>query len=165
MDDNLLYADLSLDYSKQNVVINKLLGKLESITLMETIDDILFRRIFIAFMQKVHSDRNEIESLKILSRYIICHRILLDQEIFEDSEVYSKLVELCPNLAWQQKIKSLIQQDSRDINFTYVIEKLKWESIMELICHDDYKYYLTAIRQKSRRIKRIVKSSCDVYYF
>lgn len=164
MDNKFLYADLSSDYTTNNVVINKLLMKLDNITLMETIDDIMFRKIFIQFMQKIHSDENEIESLNILNRYIICHKVLLDQEIL-DEQVYRNLLDLCPNSIWQQKIRNLVQQDSRDINFTYIIEKLKWESILELISHDDYKRYLMAIKRKSNVLKTIVKDSFNVYYF
>lgn len=165
MADKFLYADFSLNYTMQNEIIDKLLKKLDNITLKETLDDIVYRKIFVKFIQKHHLDEEEIESLNILSRYILCHKILLDQETFDDIEVYQKLLNLCPTQIWQQKIRNLVHQDFRDINFTYVIEKLKWESIIELICHDDYKKYLMAIKRKSKILGTIVRNSCDVYYF
>lgn len=164
MENKILDVDFYSELPMESF-INKKLKKLNNITLMETVNNVVFRRIFIKFIQKLHSTEVEFETMNILKRYIICQKIMLNHEHFEDDETYNKLIELCPSLQWQQKIKILADKGETDLNFTYTMEKLKWETIIELICHDDYKTYLTAIKLKSKIITEILIDIYNTYYF
>lgn len=144
---------------------SKTLKKLYKYTLMETLNDVLLRRIFVKFIHDIHSTETEFESINILHRYIICHKILSNQIKFENTETTQKLIKLCPNFKWQQKIEKLTLLGENDLNFTYIIEKLKWETVIDLICHDDYKHYLTAIKSKSKLILDILRDTYESYYF
>lgn len=165
MDDKTLYVDSHSAFSMDNIVIKKLLQKLDNITLMETVDDVILRRIFIKFIQKIHDNEVEFESMKLLKKYMICQKILLNHELFENDYIYNKLLKSCPSFLWEQRIKSLVHTGEKDINFNYVIEKLKWETMIDLICNDDYRTYLMAIKQKSSTIQEVVKEIYEIYYF
>lgn len=146
-------------------LINKKLRVLDKASLMDIIDDVIHRRIFIKFIQKIHESDNKTEAMKLLNRYILCHKILNNQENFENKKTFKKLIELCPSILWVQKIENLNNNGKDEMNFEYVMEKLKWETVTELICHDDYKKFLTAIRKKSKLIVEILKESYEIYYF
>lgn len=164
MENKILDADFYSELPMESF-INQKLKKLNNITLMETVNNVIFRRVFIKFIQKIHSTEAELDTMIMIKRYIICQKLLLNHESFEDDETYNKLIELCPSLLWQQKIRNLANRGETDINFTYTMEKLKWETIIELICHDDYKSYLTAIKLKSKIITEILIDIYNMYYF
>lgn len=164
MDDEILYADF-YNGGAMDSFVAKILNKLDKITLMEIIDNVMLRRIFIKFIQGINPPNTEFESMNLLKRYIICQKIILKNEVFENNEIYDKLIKLCPTFLWQQRIKSLAYRYEKDLNFLYVMEKLKWESVIELICHDDYKSFLTAIKFKSKSIKQILINTYKIYYY
>lgn len=156
METKILLDGLNLGYSMDHF-INKKLSQLENVTLMETINDIILRRTLIKYIQKLHSSETELESIILLKRYIICQNILMNHDLFEDRDTFDKLIELSPSFLWEQKIKTLDNKGKKDLNFTYVMEKLKWETVIDLICHDDYKFFLMAIKKKSTLIRSILR--------
>lgn len=164
MDDKILYTDLQSDDTMDKFIKKKLI-KLDNITLMETLNDVIFRRIFIGFIQIIHSPQSEFESMNLLKRYSICQKILTNHESFNDDEIFDKLIKYSPNFLWEQKIRGLLNRGERDLNFIYVMEKLKWETIIELICHNDYKTYLTAIKLKSKIIRELIREIYKIYHF
>lgn len=140
---------------------SKTLIKLYNYTLMETLSDVMLRKIFIKFIHSIHSTEIGFESMKILERYTTCQKILSNKTKFKNTEISQKLIILCPNTQWQQRIKKLTLLGENDLNFLYTIEKLQWETVIDLICHDDYKHFLTAIKMKSKLILKIL---ADIYY-
>lgn len=109
--------------------------------------------------------KSVVESMKLLNRYILCQKILDIQENFKNKDTFKKLIELCPSMLWIQKIRILKNTGKKDINFDYKMEKLKWKAVIELICHDDYRDFLVAIRQKSTLIKEILKELYEMIYY
>lgn len=162
MDEEILYADFHFGYAMDNFV-NKRMKKLEHITLMEIINDSIYRRLFVKFMEKLHL--HECESMILLKRFILCQKFILNHDLFEDREYYGKLIELSPTYLWEQKIQKLKIGNKEDLNFVHVMETLKWETIIDLICHSDYKYFLSAIKRKSNRIKKLLGEIYKNYYF
>lgn len=144
---------------------SKILIKLYNYSLMETLSDVMLRRIFIKFIHSIHSTEIEFESKKILERYTMCQKILSNKFKLKNTEISQKLILLCPNTQWQQRIEKLTLLGEKDLNFLYIIEKLQWETVIDLICHDDYKNFLTAIKMKSKLILEILADIFDSYYF
>lgn len=132
---------------------------------MEIVDNVLFRKIFIKFIQIIHPFEVKFESLILLRRYILCQKIIQNNEIIKFEEIYNKLLALCSNSIWEQRIENLVNQSESSISFVNMFEKLKWETIMELICNNDYKAFLIAIKKKSPIIREIIKNSYELYYY
>lgn len=164
MDHEILCEDLYFGFSMDRFV-DKKLSSLDKITLMEVVNSVIYRKTFIKYIQKIHPFEPETESMNLLRRYILCQKILLNHEDFNDKEIFEKLVESCPTFEWEQRIKSLENVGEKDLHFVYAMEKLKWETIIELICHNDYKLFLTAVKRKSTIIKNILKEVFRMYYF
>lgn len=153
METEILCEDLYLGFSMDRFV-NKKLNILDNITLMEIINDVIHRRTFIKYVQKTHPSETEPESLRLLKRYILCQKILMNHEDFDDKENFEHLIESCSTFLWEQKLKSLENNGEKDINF-----------IIELICHNDYRFFLTAVKKRSSSIKIILKEIYRLYYF
>lgn len=145
------------------IFINKKLNKLEQITLMEVVNDIIFRKLFNEFFEK---DRiNQYPVVNILKRYTLCEKIIRYPELFNNNIFVENLIDLCPSFEWEQRIINLSLKRTKDLNFFHTIEKLKWETITEIICHDNYRYFLKAIKEKSRKIIRILVSIYWDHFF
>lgn len=162
MDPESFFSELCSQSAVDNFV-NKKLKILEHISLIEIINDTIYRKLFTKFLYE--NQPNQGESMNTLKRFILCQRILRNTNIFDVEEIFEKLIELCPTFLWEQKIKNLSHKGEKDLNFIYVMENLKWESLIELICHNDYKRFLTAIKQKSGRIKDILRTIYENYFF
>lgn len=164
MDSEILSEDLYFGFSMDRFVSKKL-KNLDNITLMEVVNDVIYRRTFVKYIQKIHQFESETESMTLLKRYILCQKIIMNQEDFNDKSIFERLIELCPTYEWELKLKSLEILEEKDLHFVYAMEKLKWETIIELICHADYKLFLTAVKKKSSLIKNILKEVYKFYYF
>lgn len=145
--------------------VKKKLNKLDNITLMEILSDVVYRNIFVKFIQKIHPNQEETGAMKMLKRYILCQKILLNQENFNDKNIYIKLIKYCPSFIWELKIQNLSQNGRKDLNFMYVMEQLKWETIIDLICHDGYKAFLLAIKQKSKVLVNLLREVYELFYY
>lgn len=124
MDSEILCEDLFLGFTMDRFVEKKL-KIMENTTLMEIISDVVHRRTFIRYIQKMHPSESEPDSLRLLKRYILSRKILMNHEDFDDEEIFEKLIETCSTFLWEQRLKSLDNNGERDINCTYVMEKLK----------------------------------------
>lgn len=164
MDGRMSLAEFEQESGKEKFIAKNLL-KLDSITLMAVLEDVMLRRIFLEFIKKINCESTDFETVKLMRRYVLCQKIILKKELFEEDDIYCKLLKICPNFLWQQRIKALTHRCERDINFLYVLEKLKWESVIELICHDDYRKFLMAIKTKSTQIREILGDTYRKYYF
>lgn len=158
----MLHTEFYLDHAMENFV-NKKLKKLNQTTLMEIINDTIYRRLFIKFIQKILP--GERESTMLLKRFILCQKLMMDKNLFDEKEIFEKLIELCPSFQWEQKIIQLSNGKQKDINFIHVLENLKWETIIELICHNDYKIFLSAIKRNSPAIIKLLREIFRNYYF
>lgn len=164
MDDEIICEDLYLGFSMDRFV-GKKLNKLDNITLMEVVNNVIYRKTFIEYIQKIHPFEQETESMNLLRRYILCQKILMDHEHFDDKNIFEKLLDSCSTYEWEKKLTSLKEDKDRDLHFIYAMEKLKWETIIELICHNDYKLFLTAVKRKSSLLKTILKDIYQFYFF
>lgn len=54
--------------------IERKIKKLNEITLMETLNDVTFRRIFSKFIQKTHETEVRFESSILMTQYLICQK-------------------------------------------------------------------------------------------
>lgn len=162
MDDEILFAEAHLKYAMDNF-IQKKLKQMEHVTLMEIINDTILRKLFISFIEYFHA--HESECLQLLKRFMICQKIIANRDAFDDKETYEKLIELCPSFVWEQKLKQLKYSNKRDISFVHIMENLKWGTIIEIICHHQYKFFLSNIRQKSTLIVKLLKNIYKNYYF
>lgn len=156
--------DLYLGFSMERF-IRKKLNSLDNITLMEVINSVFYRRTFIAYIQKIHPFESKTESMVLLKRYILCQKVLVNHDNIDDSDIFENLLESCPTFEWEKKIGSLKNEKDRDLHFVYAMEKLKWETIIELICHNDYKLFLMAIKKKSTLLRNILKEVYECYFF
>lgn len=164
MDSEILCEDLYFGFSMERFV-NKKLNNLNDITLMEVVNSVIYRKTFVKYIQKIHPFEPETESMTLLKRYILCQKILLNHEDFDNKETFEKLIESCPSYEWELKLKSLENVGEKDLHFVYAMEKLKWETIIDLICHNDYKLFLTAVKKRSNLVKTILKEVYKFYYF
>lgn len=146
-------------------VIKNKIEKLYEYSLMETLNDVTLRLVFTKFIESIHETEKETESLIMMRQYVICQKIIKNNLNFDNHVIYRDLLRYCPTIWWHQKIKELKQRGQKDEHFKYVIEKLKWEVVIELICHEDYKAYLMAIKRKSRIFKEILRQIYNLYYF
>lgn len=160
MDDEILYSHAHL-YNAMETFVEKKLNKLKHITLRELINDLIYRRLLIKYIECVNPSS---DSMNVLKRFLLCQKILEKHEFF-DLKTCNKLIELSPSFQWEQKLNILWQKRECDLNFIHQMETLKWETILELICHNDYKCFLSAIKRKSTMIIRILKEIYEYYYF
>lgn len=156
MDTELLFTELYTENSMKTFVTRHL-KKLEHITLMEIINQTLYRNVFVKFVEQLHPII-ETEAIIALKRFILCQKILKNNDLFDNLIIFERLIELSPSYACEQKLRDLFHLGTRDLNFIHILERLKWKTIIELICHTDYKNFLTAIRQKSNQIKSIFRT-------
>lgn len=130
--------------------------KLSDITLHEIIYDPIFRNLFARFIQYQFFPYDT-ESVSILKRFILCEKILKKPDIIDNPVIYETLIELSPTFTWEERIRKLSDQAERNLNFLHMMENLKWETLVELICHHDYERFLRAIDEKSLRIKNLLR--------
>lgn len=129
---------------------------LRDITLHEIIYNPILRCLFTKFMQPENFGFDT-ESMTILKRFMLCEKILKKPNIIDDTAIYEMLIELSPSFSWEVRIEELSSQSERQLNFRHMIENLKWETLVELICHNDYEQFLKAIDGKSKRIENLLR--------
>lgn len=160
--DDILYDDFHCGKAMDNFVTKKM-NKLQRITLMEIINDTIFRSLFIKFLYGLRED--DTESIIPLKRFILCQKLVANPDLFDDNDIYNKIIELSPSFLWEMKIKKLAIDNKKDLSFIFAIETLKWESLIEIIIHNDYKIFLMEIKRKSEKLINILKKIYRNYYF
>lgn len=132
-----------------------ILANMNQITLDEIIHNHIYRNLFAKFIQYGH--KSDSDSMKLLKRFILTEKILKNPNIIDDPTTFETLIELSPSFSWEKRILRLSKPEERNLNFVYMIENLKWESIVEIMCHEDYERFLRAIANKSNLILKLLR--------
>lgn len=157
-----LFERTQIEYALENFV-NRKIEKLSDISLMEIINDPPLLILFKKFIQRGHTVKTE--SVILLDRYILCDKILKNTFLINNSHTINSLIEACTTYAEEKKIRSVLHPSHEKINRLYELEKFKWNTLLELICHDDYKGFLTAVKRKSHLIKSILIFIYGDYFY
>lgn len=132
------------------------LNNLKQLTLTGMITNPLYRLLFMKFSQN-GQELADTEAVKLLKRYSICEKILRNPDIIDDPLIYEALINLSPSLSWELRITELSVPSERSLNFVPMMENLKWETILDLVCHSDYVDFLIAIDNNSKKIKKYLR--------
>lgn len=142
--------------------LNKILNRLKYISLKEILDDTLLRNLFIKFVQYDIPQDNE--AVILLKRFILCEKLIANPVAMDRKTSFENLIERCPSFVWEIKLQNLMHKTGGDLDYVYILECLKWETIIELICHNDYKRFLEAIKTNSKRIRNILATIYTEYF-
>lgn len=157
-----LFEQTQIEYAMENFV-NRKIEKLNDISLLEIINDPTLLILFKKFIQRGHSV--ETESTILLERFLLCEKILKNSFLINNSHTLKNLIEKCSTYESETKLKNALQSTNEKIVRLYEVEKFKWNTLIELICHDDYKRFLTAVKRKSNLIKSILIFIYGDYFY
>lgn len=148
-----LFERSQIEYALENFV-NRKIEKLNDISLMKIIDDPPLLLLFKKYISRGHTAKTE--SMILLERFILCEKNLKSTHLIDNSHVIENLLELCTTFHEEERIRRLLHPTIEKINRLYEVEKNKWNTLTLLICHDDYKRFLTSVKKKSNLIKNIL---------
>lgn len=157
-----LFEQTQIEYAMENFV-NRKIEKLSDISLMQIISDPPLLILFKKFIQRHHTVKTE--SMILLERFLLCEKILKNTFLINNSHTIESLLEKSVTYEEEEKLRYLMQPINDKINRLYEVEKLKWNTLIELICHDDYKRFLTSVKKKSKLIKSILILIYGDYFY
>lgn len=156
------YEKMQIEYAMENFV-NRKLEKIKNITLLEIIYDPTLRILFQNFIQRGHTVKTEPTIL--FERFLICENILKNPKLIDNKQIVNQLIEKCTTFESEQHLSKILRNKWVDLHIIRKIEKFKWETMIELICNRDYKNFLTALKEKSTFIKRLLIFIYGEYFF
>lgn len=157
-----LFEQSQIEYALENFV-NRKIEKLNDISLMKIIDDPPLLLLFKKYISRGHTIKSE--SMILLERFLLCEKVLKNTYLIDNSHTIENLLELCTTYEEEEKVRSLMHPINEKIKRLYEVEKLKWNTLIELICHDDYKRFLTSVKKKSNLIKSILVFTYGDYFY
>lgn len=156
------FEQTQIEYAMENFV-NRKIDKMNDISLTEIISDPPLLLLFKKYIQRGHTV--ETESTILLERYLLCEKVLKDTFLIDDSRTISSLIDKCSTFAEEEKMRNILSPMNEKINRIYEVEKFKWNTLVELICHDDYKRFLTSVKKKSNLIKNMLILIYGDYFY
>lgn len=156
------FEQTQIEYAMENFV-NRKIDKMNDISLTEIISDPPLLLLFKKYIQRGHTV--ETESTILLERYLLCEKVLKDTFLIDDSRTISSLIDKCSTFAEEKKMRNILNPMNEKINRIYEVEKFKWNTLVELICHDDYKRFLTSVKKKSNLIKNMLILIYGDYFY
>jgi hypothetical protein len=156
------FEQSQIEYALENF-INRKIETLNDISLMEVITDAPLLLLFKKFIQGGHTVKQE--SMILLERFFLCEKILKNTFLLNNSHTIENLIEMCTTYTEEEKVRDMLSPVNERINRLYEMEKYKWNTLIELICHDDYKRFLTAVKKKSKLIKTLLISIYGEYFY
>lgn len=148
------YTDhMQIEYAMENFV-NRNLEKLNRITSMEIIYDPSLQMLFKKFIQRGHSIK--MESTILLERFLLCDKIIHNPRLINNMQYMKRLVKKCTTYEQELMVENLKSKTDGISECLYVLEGFKWRTLIDLICQEDYKNFLNAVRNKSKLIRQIL---------
>lgn len=138
--------------------INEHLYQLRTSTFVNILTNQTLRKVFEKFIQIGHTHDSEMTIL--LKRYELYGKIMNNIELINNSDTYESLLNSAPSLLWESRLRSVALNIAERKNFLYILKNLSNETLVEIICHDDYNRFMRKIRGNSEIFKKILR---DIY--
>lgn len=149
------------DYRMENFV-NCNINKLNKMTSMDIVHDPILQFLFKEFVQRGHSIKTE--PTLYIERFLLCDKIIKYPTLLNNKCTMNKLIEKCSTYESEIRLRDLANRGIEPLNHLYELERYKYETLIDLICHEDYKRFLTAVKNKSRLIKEILEFIYGDFY-